>query len=362
MVTLTAMVPNLRPPHCTGEQRNHGQCIAPNKTQLAFLNLAIFFLAIGGGGIRPCSIPFAFNSDDLCPNLQLGLGLHYTHHLHGIWTHLLLFAGTRIYVYVRPEGSVVSSIAQVLVAAYKKRRLHLPSADGVRDTVFYDPPLEEKTAIVSKLALSSQFRPLNTAAIIEDANEISRADGCCKNPWRLCSIQQVDELKCLMNIVPIWESAIISFIPLAGISAFLSVQALRMDRHLGPNFEIPAASISVVTFTVMVIFLPIYDRFMVPALENITKQEGGGITLLQRIGLGNIFSVLALLVAGFVERKRKAFTILHAAPVSVMYNKQFPDRAHEKCSRYRYKASGKVEAKLTRQICNNADDQDSITH
>ncbi|TXG56442.1 hypothetical protein EZV62_017755 [Acer yangbiense] len=109
-----------------------------------------------------------------------------------------------------PLRSVVSSIAQVLVAAYKKRRLQLPSADGVADTVFYDPPLEEKIAIVSKLALSSQFRPLNKAAIIEDANEISSADGCCKNPWRLCSIQQVEELKCLVNIVPIWPSAIIS--------------------------------------------------------------------------------------------------------------------------------------------------------
>ncbi|KAK3223128.1 hypothetical protein Dsin_010153 [Dipteronia sinensis] len=190
MVTLTAMVPNLRPPQCTGEQRNHGQCIAPNKTQLAFLNLALFFLAIGGGGIRPCSIPFAVDQFDATTDkgkkdinsffnwyytsftivlLISSTLMTYVQTINWAWGFaipticmvsglILLFAGTRIYVYVRPEGSVVSSIAQVLVAAYKKRRLQLPSADGVTDTVFYDPPLKEKTAILSKLALSSQFR------------------------------------------------------------------------------------------------------------------------------------------------------------------------------------------------------------
>ncbi|KAK0573841.1 hypothetical protein LWI29_014357 [Acer saccharum] len=298
MVTLTAMVPNLRPPHCTGEQRNHGQCIAPNKTQLAFLNLAIFFLAIGGGGIRPCSIPFAGYQFDSTTDKGKKDNSFFNWYYTSFAIVLLI-------------SSTLMTYVQTFNWAWG---FTIPTICMVSGLISYSLP-------------GLEF----TSAIIEDANEISRADGCCKNPWRLCSIQQVDELKCLMNIVPIWESAIISFIPLAGISAFLSVQALRMDRHLGPNFEIPAASISVVTFTVMVIFLPIYDRFMVPALENITKQEGGGITLLQRIGLGNIFSVLALLVAGFVERKRKAFTILHAAPVSVMYNKQFPDRAHEKC-------------------------------
>lgn len=59
MVTLTAIVLQLRRPHRTNEERFHGQCIAPNRNQLALFQAAMFWLAVGGSGIRPCSIPFA---------------------------------------------------------------------------------------------------------------------------------------------------------------------------------------------------------------------------------------------------------------------------------------------------------------
>ena len=159
MVTLTAMVPNLRPPQCTGEQRNHGQCIAPNKTQLAFLNLALFFLAIGGGGIRPFSIPFAVDQFDstthkgkkdinsffnwyyftftfamtfsvtlivyVQSNVSWTLGLAIPTGLM-LLSCALFFLGSRIYVKVKPQGSPLTSVAQVAVAATKKRLLKLP--------------------------------------------------------------------------------------------------------------------------------------------------------------------------------------------------------------------------------------------
>lgn len=190
---------------------------------------------------------------------------------------------------------------------------------------------------------------MNKAAVIEK-NEIE-PDGSCINPWRLCSIQQVEQVKCLMNIVPVWASAVIGFLPMQ-VGTFVVGQAMRMDRHLGPIFEIPIPSVGVLSLIAMAIFLPIYDCFLVPKLEKITKREGG-ITILQRIGLGNICSILAMVVAGFIERKRRASAILQANPkgiaaISVLwlapqlilmgffeifsllgfiefYNKQFPD-------------------------------------
>jgi dipeptide/tripeptide permease len=64
---------------------------------------------------------------------------------------ILLFAGTKIYVHVKPEGTMFSGIMQVFIAAYKNRRLTLP-ADGEVVGIFYDPPLEESVA--SKLPLT----------------------------------------------------------------------------------------------------------------------------------------------------------------------------------------------------------------
>lgn len=131
---------------------------------------------------------------------------------------------------------------------------------------------------------------MKKAAIIDNNDEIKQ-DGMCMNPRRLCSIQQVEEVNWLMIIVPIWASAIISFLPMQ-IGPFVVGQAMRMDRHLGPKFEIPIPSIFVISLIIiMATFLPIYDRCLVPTLEKFTKQEGG-ITLLQRIGLGKEISAL----------------------------------------------------------------------
>ncbi|GAB4839936.1 hypothetical protein Ancab_020646, partial [Ancistrocladus abbreviatus] len=66
---------------------------------------------------------------------------------------ILFLLGTKLYVYLKPEGSIFSSIAQVFVAAYKKRHLELPNDSKVG--VYYDPPL--KGIVASKLPLTNQF-------------------------------------------------------------------------------------------------------------------------------------------------------------------------------------------------------------
>lgn len=179
-------------------------------------------------------------------------------------------------------------------------------------------------------------------------NEI-KSDGS-PDKWKLCSIQEVEEVKCLIRIMPIWASGIISFTSMAQQGTFTLSQALKMDRHLGPNFQIPAASISVISMLTIAIFLPIYDRIIVPVLRKFTKREGG-ITLLQRIGIGIFFSILAMIVAGVIEKKRRTSAILHpnVEPISVfwlapqliimgfceafniigqleLFNKEFPER------------------------------------
>lgn len=96
-----------------------------------------------------------------------------------------------------------------------------------------------------------------------------------------------------------------------------------MDRHLGPHFQIPAGSLAVISMVTIGVWLPIYDRVVVPALRKVTRIEEG-ITLLQRMGIGIIFSILSMIAAGLAERKRRASALEHAgpdgvAPISVMW-------------------------------------------
>ena len=106
-------------------------------------------------------------------------------------------------------------------------------------------------------------RFLNKAAIILD-NDLT-PDGRPVNKWRLCSVQQVEDLKCLLKTLPVWASAIVSFTAMSQQGTFTVSQALKLNRHLGQKFEIPAGSLVVISLLTVGMFLPIYDRFLIHA-------------------------------------------------------------------------------------------------
>jgi len=164
-------------------------------------------------------------------------------------------------------------------------------------------------------------RCLNKAALIKD-NELN-VGGTVKNPWRVCSIQQVEEVKCLIKMLPIWASGILCLIPVVQQGTFPVSQALKMDRHLGANFKLPPATFNVVSLITIIIFLPCFDLFLQPILAKVTKNEEG-LTSLQKIVIGGVCSVLTMLCAGLVEWRRRGVAIAHGAadgvaPMSAMW-------------------------------------------
>lgn len=114
-------------------------------------------------------------------------------------------------------------------------------------------------------------RFLDKSAVItpEDRLEI---DGSASNSWRLCSIQQVEEMKCVLRVIPIWASAIIYHLASAQSHTYMIFQALQMDRHFtrGSNFQKPAVSYTVFTSISLTLWIPVYDHIIAPALRRIT--------------------------------------------------------------------------------------------
>ncbi|XP_061336866.1 protein NRT1/ PTR FAMILY 2.13-like isoform X2 [Gastrolobium bilobum] len=333
VVTLTAWLPELHPPSCTTQQRILNQCVRASTSHLGALLMGLISLSIGSAGIRPCSIPFGVDqfdrtTDEGNKGIKSFFNWYYTTFTVVLlltqtlivyiqdsvsWkigfaiptvcmlcSIIMFFIGTKVYVYVKPEGSIFSGIAQVLVAAYRKRKLKLPSEKQV-DGIFYDPPLYG-TAVLSKLPFTNQFGVLNKAALVMEGE--LNPDGSRVNQWKLASIQQVEEVKCLARIFPIWAAGIIGLTSMAQQGTFTISQAQKMDRHLGPKFQIPPGSIGIISFITIGLWVPFYDRVLVPALRRITKHEGG-ITLLQRIGIGMVFSILSMVAAAMVEKVRR---------------------------------------------------------
>ncbi|PNX66137.1 putative peptide/nitrate transporter, partial [Trifolium pratense] len=122
------------------------------------------------------------------------------------------------------------------------------------------------------------------------------------DPWSICTVRQVEELKAVIKVLPIWSTGITMAITISQQS-FSVVQAETMNRMVH-NFEIPSTSYGAFAILTLTIWVAIYDRIIVPLLTKYTK-KGKGLSLKQRMGIGIAISCLATLVAALVEKKRR---------------------------------------------------------
>ncbi|XP_006652957.1 protein NRT1/ PTR FAMILY 2.13-like [Oryza brachyantha] len=403
VITLSATIRQLKPPLCGDVARQAGECAGPSGLHRAVLYIGMALLVVATGGVNPTSLPFGADQFDFDASSSgerreepAGLKRYYNWYYvvtmmaafmaltfiayiqdrvswglgFGIPTALMLvtfvvfLAGTPLYVYLPAEGSIFSSVARVLVASCRKWRLRLPHPRDARqqEAALYSPVVVG-TGRVFKLPLTLQLSFLNKAAIVTDAGEI-RPDGSPTRPWSLCSVQQVEEVKCLVKVVPVWISGVMWFISVAELTNYTFLQALTMDLHMGKSFTIPPVSIAAIFNLAIILFVPVYDLLIAGAAERVTKVEGG-ITVLQRQGVGLVISGLALVVAAIFERKRRASALDNsgASPMSVFllapqlavmgisaaftmigqmefYNTQFPDQMRTLANAAFYCAQG----------------------
>ena len=144
-------------------------------------------------------------------------------------------------------------------------------------------------------------RFLDKAAIIEYENGAVIDEK--QSPWRLATVTQVEELKLVFKMVPIWLTSLIFGLGVAQTSTFFVKQASAMNRRVFNRFEIPAASIFTLTAIGMLTSVALYDRILLPYLRRATGNERG-INILRRIGIGMVFLITAMIVSALVERQR----------------------------------------------------------
>jgi peptide/histidine transporter 3/4 len=121
-------------------------------------------------------------------------------------------------------------------------------------------------------------------------------------------VQQVEEVKCLIRIAPVWSTGIIYYVAVVQQSTYVVLAALQSDRRLGNNFHIPAASFTVFAMLAQTLWIPFYDRLLLPRLRKMTGKEEG-FTLLQRQGIGIVLSTVAMVISAIVEDRRRAIAL-----------------------------------------------------
>ncbi|KAG8375782.1 hypothetical protein BUALT_Bualt10G0136100 [Buddleja alternifolia] len=323
MLAISTRLPQLRPPPC---HEPTTVCEQATSSQMAMLYVSLYVIAVGTGGLKSSVSGFGtdqFDENDDREKTKMNLffsrffflvslgtlmavtvlvyiqdevdrSLGYGICSISMFVAILIFlAGTRKYRYKKTSGSPIVQILQVIVAAVKKKGLEVPTDANL---------LYETTVESLKVHHTNQFKFLDKAAIITKEDYAENSD-MSPNPWTLCSITKVEEVKMMIRLLPIWATTIIFWTTYAQMITFSVEQASTMDRHIG-SFEIPSGSLTVFFVAAILISLAVYDRVIIPLCKKFRGKPG--FTNLQRIGIGLFLSTLGMASAALAETKRLA--------------------------------------------------------
>ncbi|KAG9452378.1 hypothetical protein H6P81_005282 [Aristolochia fimbriata] len=326
VLTISTIVPSLRPPPCGGGT----PCTAASGLQLTVLYLALYLTALGTGGLKSSVSGFGSDQFDESDGKEKARMTNFFHWFFffisigslgavtvlvyiqdnlgrkwgygvcagGIILGMVVFlAGTRRYRFKKLAGSPMTQVAAVVVAAWKKRKLETPSDVSLLYDV-HDLPSSGKKHRKQKLPHTHQFRFLDRAAIREA--EMEEETG---SKWRISTLTDVEEVKMVIRMLPIWATTIMFWTVHAQMATFSVSQATTMDVHIGKSFKIPPASLTVFFVGATLLTVAVYDKLLAPICRKITHNPQG-LRPLQRIWVGLVLSVLAMIAAALTEIKR----------------------------------------------------------
>ncbi|MCO5608581.1 hypothetical protein L7F22_062793 [Adiantum nelumboides] len=206
--------------------------------------------------------------------------------------------------FVPPSGSPFTVFARVIAAAMRKSKDSLP-LEARKLYKGKEYPSTEHGDMDDSLPHTKQLKWLDHAAVVTESDIGLDGSVNSTSTFRLCTVHEVEQLKGVVALAPLWLVNMLSTTVLSQHGAFNVPQARRMDRHIGSSeFSIPPATMSVFSSIALVLWMPLYDRVIVPRARKITGHPGG-ITTLQRIGIVFVLSVAALIVSGMVEMRRR---------------------------------------------------------
>lgn len=144
------------------------------------------------------------------------------------------------------------------------------------------------------------------------------------SPWSLCTVTQVEEVKSIIRLLPVWATGIVFSCVYSQMSTMFVQQGGYMDKHIGPNFTIPEACLSIFDTLSVIFWAPFYDLVIIPWARKYTGNERG-FTQLQRMGIGLVISVFAMAAAAVLEIvrldyvRRNNYYDLKSIPMSIFW-------------------------------------------
>ncbi|KAF2316649.1 hypothetical protein GH714_041990 [Hevea brasiliensis] len=286
-LTLSASVPALKPVECVGSI-----CPPASPAQYAVFFFGLYLIALGTGGIKPCVSSFGADQfDDTDPQERVKKGSFFNWFYFSINIGALISSSLLVYIQDNAGWGLGFGIPALFMG--------IAIASFFSGTTLYRFQKPGGVYYKNVPGFGCIIPCLDKAAVISDTDAKS---GDFSNPWRLCTVTQVEELKILVRMFPIWATGIVFSAVYAQMSTMFVEQGMLMDTTIG-SFTIPPASLSTFDVISVICWVPIYDRIIVPIARKFTGKERG-FSQLQRMGIGLFISVLSMSAAALVEIRR----------------------------------------------------------
>ncbi|PIM98603.1 H+/oligopeptide symporter [Handroanthus impetiginosus] len=281
------------PPHGAEQFDEHTR--QGRKQRSTFFNYYVFCLSCGA----LIAVTFVVWIEDN-KGWQWGFGIATAAILISIPIFLLGSGKYRIKI---PAGSPITTIVKVLVAAIYKWWISRTRNNAIENISRTPSMTTEASEEEGNTGRNEESRTST-----EDLKFLNRALEPLPTPrWLHCTVNQVENVKLVIKIIPIFMSTIMLNCCLAQLSTFSIQQAATMDTKIG-SLRIPPASLPVFPVLFIMILAPVYNHIVIPISRRLTNNEMG-ITHLQRIGTGLVLSIIAMATAALVEMKRKKLAV-----------------------------------------------------
>ncbi|KAF0929686.1 hypothetical protein E2562_023034, partial [Oryza meyeriana var. granulata] len=251
--------------------------------------LGLYLFALGNGCMKPCILAFGadqFDSADPVERVAKGSFFNWYY----FFTNMGSLLSTTVLVWVLDNiGWSVGFAIPTLLLGFGLA-MFVAGRRVYRYKKLGESPLTRVSQVVVAANCVAQSSPL----------------------W-LSTVSQVEELKMLLQMFPVWVSMLVFFVVTAQMSSTLIEQGIAMDGRVGP-FTVPAASLATFDVISVLIWVPVYDAMLVPLARRVTGKDRG-ISHLQRISVGLVLSAVAMAYSALVEARRLAVvSIMWQAP------------------------------------------------
>lgn len=307
MLTLSATVPALRPAHMPcREDGNYSSSSVwaissssscqPGWPQVAFFYVSLYLIAIAQGADKPCGLAFAadqFDAEHQGERASRGSLFNWWFFCMAIGISVSVSVVGYIQEYVGwglgfgVPCAIVLCAFLVFLLGTPTYRLYAPTPEA--KSPFRRLARGLAAVVAAKTKRGGRRRVLLLPSHSEEEEEEEAADA-----------------RCVLRLLPIWAASLAYGVVYAQIMTLFNKQGRTLDRRIGEGgLELPPAALQTLGPASILLFVPVYDRAVVPALRWATGNPSG-LSMLQRVGAGMATSLAGVAVAALVEARRLA--------------------------------------------------------